>query len=164
MKEQYKPSEEEIKKAKEMAVDAEKEMRLEQEKVVGFLESALKSDKLSEAIERLDLSLNLFGKPTTGDKHFFLRIGKPEDKLVLNGVEEHIPRKDHKGQWIDNEIEEGKSEKDIQPNIDYIPVNLKSESFLKQVEETLRECFAEENNPESLSEEEIQQIMTEIKG
>lgn len=91
----------------------------EQEKTVELLKYILKSKKLDDAIKRLDFGINLFGKPISEDKHIFLRIVRPKDKLVIS-VRRDIPKKDKNDYWIDFPINNSKLQF-ITPNVEYIP-------------------------------------------
>lgn len=151
----------------------DRDIRMEQEAIKGFLVNILKSKTLYDALEekKISCSLNLFGKQISADKELYSRIGRP-GKLTLWVNEEYIPRQDEKGDWIEQPRLDGvhPNTDSAEPSVDIIPAGLTREEFVSRLKEQLLKdltvCEREGQNPKhvktGLDEEVVNKIMTEI--
>lgn len=125
-----------------MMTSEQKSLSEGREKVVGYLDKMLNNADLYELVKKYQNSINLFGKPTSADKHLFFRIGTLNNNLVLWAHEEHIPKKGENGEWISfpedgQQVDVAKSQ--VMPNLDLVPAGLTSADFIRRFEEDLRE-------------------------
>lgn len=71
------------------------------------------------------------------DKHIFLCIVKPKDKLVISAREEFIPKKDKNGCWIDFPANNSKLQF-ITPNVEYVPTYITIEDVISIIQKKVR--------------------------
>ena len=108
-------------------------MMNENEKILKLVISLMENDTLSDFLTEYDYSVNLFGLKISDSRHYFLRLSKPQNDVVLWMQEEYIPKLDINGNWIEYPAIENPRVERLEPSVKYIPTDLTYEEFKKNL-------------------------------